>query len=71
MNYKEIKELIDLISDTDVLEIEVERSGTRIRLRREGRTASPQVEIRKPAAAPAAPVTEEEPGPATAPSGGG
>lgn len=66
MNYKEIKELIDLISDTDVLEVEVERSGTKIRLRREGRTAPPQVETRKVAAAPAPSAVEEEPGPAKA-----
>lgn len=69
MNYKEIKELIDLISDTDVLEVEVERSGTRIRLRREGRAAPPQVETRKVAAAPAPPVEAEEPEPAKDPGG--
>ena len=71
MNYKEIKELIDLISDTDVLEVEVERSGTRVRLRREGRTAPPQVESRTTAVVPAPPVAEEEAGPAKAPGGEG
>jgi acetyl-CoA carboxylase biotin carboxyl carrier protein len=40
MNLKEIKELIDLIRGTEVVEIEVERSGFRIKIRRmEGGTA--------------------------------
>ncbi len=43
MNYKEIKELIELISETDVCELEVERAGTRIRLRRECRDSAPTV----------------------------
>jgi len=46
MNYKEIKELIDLIRDTDLTEIEVERSGTRIRLRRES-LVRPRTEVRE------------------------
>jgi acetyl-CoA carboxylase biotin carboxyl carrier protein len=36
MNIKDVKELIDLISDTDIVEVEVERAGTRIRVRRDG-----------------------------------
>ena len=68
MNYKEIKELIDLIRDTDVEEIEVERSGTRIRLRRE-KKESGTVQVREVAVAPAPsprveaspPVQEEQP----------
>ena len=64
MNYKEIKELIDLISDTDVLEIEVERSGTRVRLRREDRSAPPLPEPPKMEAAPAPPAREEVAAPA-------
>jgi acetyl-CoA carboxylase biotin carboxyl carrier protein len=43
VNYKEIKELIELISETDVCELEVERAGTRIRLRRECRDSAPTV----------------------------
>ncbi|MEK6646154.1 MAG: acetyl-CoA carboxylase biotin carboxyl carrier protein [Candidatus Firestonebacteria bacterium] len=34
MNIKEIKELIDLIHNTDVAELELEREGTRIRIRK-------------------------------------
>jgi acetyl-CoA carboxylase biotin carboxyl carrier protein len=58
MNYKEIKELIDLIRDTDIAEIEVERSGTRIRLRRE-KKESATVQVREVAVAPAASPREE------------
>ena len=61
MNYKEIRELIDLISDTDVLEIEVERSGTRVRLRREGSNASRRPEVPRAAPAPPPPTTDGEP----------
>jgi acetyl-CoA carboxylase biotin carboxyl carrier protein len=43
VNYKEIKELIELIRETDVCELEVERAGTRIRLRRECRDSAPTV----------------------------
>jgi acetyl-CoA carboxylase biotin carboxyl carrier protein len=45
MNLKDVKDLIDLISGTDVVEVEVERGGARIRVRRDGGAA--------PAAAPA------------------
>jgi acetyl-CoA carboxylase biotin carboxyl carrier protein len=51
VNYKEIKELIELIRETDVCELEVERAGTKIRLRRECRDAAPTV-IREVQAAP-------------------
>jgi acetyl-CoA carboxylase biotin carboxyl carrier protein len=36
MNLKEIKELIELIKDTDISELEVERSGVKVRLRKGG-----------------------------------
>jgi len=36
MNIKDVKDLIDLISGTDIVEVEVERGGARIRVRREG-----------------------------------
>ena len=36
MNIKDVKDLIDLISGTDVVEVEVERAGARIRVRRDG-----------------------------------
>ncbi len=51
MNYKEIKELIELMRETDVCELEVERAGTKIRLRRESREAAPTV-IREVQAVP-------------------
>ncbi len=39
MNLKEIKELIEVLKDTDVTELELEKSGTRIRIKKgmEGR----------------------------------
>lgn len=36
MNLKEIKELIELIKDTDISEVEIERSGVKVRLRKGG-----------------------------------
>ena len=66
MNYKEIKELIELIRETDVCELEVERAGTKIRLRRECRDAAPTV-IREVQAVPPAQV---KPAAAAPPVGG-
>ena len=34
MNLKEIKELIEVLKDTDVTELELEKSGTRIRIKK-------------------------------------
>ena len=48
MNIKDVKDLIDLISGTDVVEVEVERGGARIRVRRDGAA--------HPAAAPVLPL---------------
>lgn len=60
-NIKDIKDLIDLIAGTDVVEVEVERAGGRIRVRRESASRPDQA----PApAAPAAPA--EAPRPTTA-----
>jgi len=50
MNIKDVKDLIELISGTDVVEVEVERAGARIRVRRDGGA--------HPAAAPALPLPE-------------
>ncbi len=36
MNINDVKDLIELISGTDVVEVEVERGGARIRVRRDG-----------------------------------
>ncbi|HWR98171.1 MAG TPA: acetyl-CoA carboxylase biotin carboxyl carrier protein [Candidatus Methanoperedens sp.] len=66
MNTKDVKDLIDLIQGTDIVEVEVERAGARIRIRRDG-TAHPTA----PAAAvlPAAPAAQPGPAPqATAPA---
>ena len=60
MNLKDVKDLIELIGGTDVVEVEVERGGTRIRVRRDGGAqppAAPVWQLPAPAAAqpPAAP----------------
>jgi oxaloacetate decarboxylase alpha subunit len=36
MNLKEIKELIELLKDTDISELEIERSGVKVRIRKGG-----------------------------------
>jgi len=36
MNLKEIRELIDMLKDTDVSELEIERSGVKVRIRKGG-----------------------------------
>lgn len=48
MNLKEIKELIEMIQDTDLLEFEYEKSGLRVRLRR----GSPYPEYLPPHSSP-------------------
>ena len=68
MNIKDVKELIDLISGTDVVEVEVERGGARIRVRRDG-GAHPAPAPAFPPAAPAvslAPVVPAAPVPGAA-----
>ena len=47
MNIKDVKDLIELMQGTDVVEVEVERAGARIRVRRDSAAAP------APAAAPA------------------
>ena len=39
MNLKEIKELIEMMKDTDISELELERSGVKVRLRKGGDVA--------------------------------
>jgi len=64
MNIKDVKDLIELISGTDVLEVEVERGGARIRVRRDGGAHPvaapvfplPASVVSQPPAAAAAPV---------------
>lgn len=36
MNLKELKELIEMLKDTDISELEIERSGVKVRLRKGG-----------------------------------
>ena len=61
MNIKDVKDLIELINGTDVVEVEVERGGARIRVRRDCGA--------HPAAAPVfAPPAPQPPHPPTAPS---
>jgi len=60
MNFRDVKELIDLIHDTDVVEVEIERAGTRIRVRRGGGG------VPQPAAAAPPPAAAEAPPPAPA-----
>jgi len=60
MNLKEIKELIEMLKGTDISELEVERSGVKVRLRKGGdvafHPAVPHVEYPyQPALAPAKP----------------
>jgi acetyl-CoA carboxylase biotin carboxyl carrier protein len=63
MNIKDVKDLIDLISGTDVVEVEVERAGMRIRLRRDGSTH----QVAAPAIPLPHPVVSDAPVPAPAP----
>jgi acetyl-CoA carboxylase biotin carboxyl carrier protein len=56
VNIKEIKEIIDLIRETDVVEVEVERAGSRIRVRREtGAVSQPAPAAAQPVPPPAVP----------------
>ncbi len=61
MNLKEIKELIEMLKNTDISELEIERSGVKVRLRKGGdvtfHPAMPRMEY-PPAAIVAPAVTE-------------
>lgn len=61
MNLKELKELIDMLKDTDISEVEIERSGVKVRLRKGGdvtyHTAMPRMEY--PPATIVAPAVSE------------
>ena len=65
MNLKEIKELIELLKNTDISELEIERSGVKVRLRKGGdvtfHPTMPRMEY--PPAAIVAPVISEVPTP--------
>ncbi len=68
MNLKELKELIEMLKDTDISEVEIERSGVKVRLRKGGdvtyHPSMPRMEY--PPAAIVAPAVPEAP-PASAP----
>ncbi len=48
MNLEEIKALIDLLKDTDISEIELEREGVKVKLRREKKQSSIEVVEKRP-----------------------
>jgi len=74
MNLKELKELIEMLKDTDISELEIERSGVKVRLRKGGdvtfhpvlpRMEYPPAAIVAPAVPePQLPPTEPQPEPA-------
>jgi oxaloacetate decarboxylase alpha subunit len=70
MNLKELKELIEMLKDTDISEVEIERSGVKVRLRKGGdvtfHPAMPRMEY--PPAAIVAPAVPEAAQPAAAPA---
>ncbi len=61
MNLKELKELIEMLKDTDISEVEIERSGVKVRIRKGGdvtyHPAMPRMEY--PPAAIVAPAVVE------------
>ncbi len=63
MNLKELKELIELLKGTDISELEIERSGVKVRIRKGGdvtfHPAMPRMEY--PPAAIVAPAVPEPP----------
>src|SRR5512144_2876997 len=65
MHLREIKELIEMLKGTDISEIEIERSGVKVRLRKGGdvtfHPSMPRMEY--PPAALVAPVASEVPAP--------
>lgn len=63
---KTIKELADLLTETDLSEIEIESGDLRIRVARQGVAVNAVVPAASPAAAPA-PAAEEAPAPAATP----
>src|SRR5512135_1140668 len=64
MNLKELKELIEMLKNSDISELEIERSGVKVRLRKGGdvtfHPAMPRMEY-PPAAIVAPAITEAQP----------
>lgn len=75
MNIKEIREIVDLVTEKGIVEFELERSGSRLRInRRSGPAAGEQVVIQAPpmmAAMPAAAPAQSATVPGAPVSGGG
>jgi oxaloacetate decarboxylase alpha subunit len=69
MNLKELKELIEMLKDTDISEVEIERSGVKVRLRKGGdvtfHPSMPRMEY--PPSAIVAPAVSEVPASVPAP----
>jgi oxaloacetate decarboxylase alpha subunit len=62
MNLKEIKELIDMLKNTDIAELEIERSGVKVRLRKGSDLPIPSMHrMEYPPAAIIAPAVAEAP----------
>jgi len=71
MNLKDIKELIEILKDTDVSELELEKSGSRIRITRGNHNPAPVIIEHQPAqhqvvAHTAAPAAQPQAAPAPA-----
>ncbi len=69
MNLKEIKELVDLITEKGISEFELERAGVRLKITRPGGSGAAQVAVQGtdtqlPAAVPAPPQLSPTPAPA-------
>lgn len=65
MNLKEIREMVKLMNENELAEIEVEREGSKIKLKKTGQIVAAPVStspvmVNAPAAAAAAPVQEAE-----------
>src|SRR5262245_38358741 len=74
MNIKEIREIVDLLTEKGIAEFELERSGFRIRIsRRAAQAANEAVYIQAPAmmSVPTAAVTSSPAAASSAASGGG
>jgi oxaloacetate decarboxylase alpha subunit len=69
MNLKELRELIEMLKNTDITEIEIERSGVKVRVRKGGEVAfhpvMPRMEY--PPSAIVAPAVAEQEKPAAMP----
>jgi len=71
MNIKDVKDLIDLIQGTDVVEVEVERAGARIKIRRDGAAQPVVTTVAALPAVAATPAAVAPPVPGTAAAAGG